>query len=48
MAAALEDPSLEIAYRVGGGTGYADADGRGVALDGLRPRPLSHARVPGR
>ena len=37
MSAALEDPSLEIAYRVGGGTGYADADGRGVALDGLGP-----------
>jgi signal transduction histidine kinase len=35
MSAALEDPSLEIAYRVGGGTGYADADGRSVALDGL-------------
>ena len=46
MAAALEDPSLEIAYRVGGGTGYADADGRSVALDRTRLRALRHARVP--
>ena len=37
MSDALEDPSLEIAYRVGPGTGtgFADADGNSVALDRL-------------
>jgi signal transduction histidine kinase/multidrug transporter EmrE-like cation transporter len=35
MAEALEDPALEIAYRVGATTGYADADGNRIDLDRL-------------
>jgi hypothetical protein len=48
MAEALEDPALEIAYRVGATTGYADADGNGIDLDRLASGRACHARRPRR